>query len=252
MQILSRFNTQHLLGLTAVCRRFRDLVVRIVRSRLILAENINDRKLILECYHPTAQYTEPYLFCNYLGTSRLSGSRESSETSWKSKVKYDCLGNLGGLYSRFNPARADAISGNRNCHSTEDISKLPDRELRNGSIARTLSIESHELFSLLCVDVAIVQLGPRPGVFLSCTDILKKTTARVWRQWLAEKSTETHSSHKWREPESMIWVDSNQNVGLRVRVQERKWGRDAPILQQRDEDEAISYTLELEGKRIYL
>lgn len=50
------------------------------------------------------------------------------------------------------------------------------------------------------------------------------------------------------ETDKMLWVDQNKVVGLRVRVEEKKGRRDLPVLVHKDEDQAISYSLELEGK----
>lgn len=50
------------------------------------------------------------------------------------------------------------------------------------------------------------------------------------------------------ENDEMLWVDQKKIIGLRVRVEERKRRRDLPILVHKDEDQAISYSLELEGK----
>ena len=99
------------------------------------------------------------------------------------------------------------------------------------------------------------------------TQVEKKTT-RIWRQWLTEKN---ESEGKPEEDQSkananelnedpakrngdhhkMLWVDQNKIVGLKVQVKERNWRRDAPVLLHRDEDQAVSYSLELEGESIF-
>lgn len=43
----------------------------------------------------------------------------------------------------------------------------------------------------------------------------------------------------------MRWADNSETVGLRLRVVERE--EDAPVLVRKDEDPAVSYTLQYEG-----
>lgn len=76
-----------------------------MHQRLLLAASLEDRKLILECYHPSAQYTEPYVFCDYLGTPGLSNEKEGKGSLYQNlRVE---RGQLKHLYSRFRPSRAD-------------------------------------------------------------------------------------------------------------------------------------------------
>ena len=72
INVLYEFATLPLLHMRLVNHRFQNLIIKIVHSRLLLAASLKDRRLIFECYHPSAQYTEPYLFCDYLGTPGLS------------------------------------------------------------------------------------------------------------------------------------------------------------------------------------
>ena len=91
-------------------------------------------------------------------------------------------------------------------------------------------------------------------------------TQRIFRKWLAERA---HAAEKCKiggpgndvpsklgcQADEMLWVDHNKIVGLRVRVEERKGRRELPLLlhkDETDEDQAVSYTLELEGKSSYL
>ena len=265
IQTLGLFPTDSLLKLIPVCHRFQDLVLRIVHSRLLLAASLKDRKLILECYHPSAQYTEPYLFCDYLGTPGLSDDVEGQGWIYDASENDSRLGRLRGLYSRFRPTRPDAdppfrshpagdIPGSRTYSEGPSSRSSESIEL----VAQTVNLDSHELFSQLCVSVNLVQVGPRRGVFLSCVDVLRKTTPRVWRQWLAEGAeslegpnidpTDLEDERQYRR---IIWVDTAKNIGIRAHVQERRWRRNAPILIHKDDDQAVSYSLELEGGLAY-
>ncbi len=262
-----------MLQYSVVCHRFRDLVDRIVHNRLLKAASLKDHKLILECYHPTAQFTEPYLLCEYLGTPGLSDNNGRVEST---QDGIPGMGELGKLYSRFLPRGKDSDSEPRivRSHPAGDIPgsrtnprpgpSSSDKTAQPEIITRTVSMEPHELFSQLCVSASLVQVGPRRGVFLSCVDVLKKTTTRIFRDWLIGKggpltnpdpevselfpngaADTPSSSHE--QSRRLIWVDQENNLGLRVRAHERKWRRNTPILIHEDEDQAISYSLELAG-----
>ena len=255
MQILTFFPSHHLLFLAAVSRRFRDIAAHIVYGRLIVATSLENRKLILECYHPTNQYTEPYLFCESLNTPGQPSEIQSPESMGHFRGEDDCLRTIATRYSSFRPVRghADVKPGRpRSPESTPDtqsilnpsvtsfVSRSEDEEKR---MTRNVHLDNDELFSQLCISIALVQLGPRHGVFLSCIDILRKRTARIWRQWLLENSSDSVDGG----PERIIWADQARNVGLKVQIREMKGKHHAPILQPMDENQAINYELELEG-----
>lgn len=260
IHVLLPIPTDSLLQLIPVSHRFQNLVLRIVHARLLVAASLEDRKLILECYHPSAQYTEPYLFCDYLGTPGLSDEGEGQGWMYEASEKDNRLGRLRGLYSRFRPQRPDAdppfrshpagdVPGSRTYY--DSLSK-PTKSIE--LVSQKMNLDSHELFSQLCVSVNLVQVGPRRGVFLSCVDVLRKTTPRIWRDWLAEGAQSTNGRsikltdlEDERQYHRIIWVDNARNIGIRVHVQERRWRRHESILIHQDEDQAVSYSLELEG-----
>lgn len=217
--------------------------------------SLEDYKLLLECYHPTNQYTEPYLFCELLHTLQCSNDITSPRPEGEAGKNDDRLGTVTSFYSSFKPVRANGDAKQTRIHPARNIPDdqgihdpsvaplVAPSEVEDDLITRTVNLDSYELFSQLCINVALVQLGPRQGVFLSCIDILKKRTARIWRRWLLENSCDSANG----EPERIIWADQHQNVGLKVRVREMKKKHRAPILQLIDENEAVSYKLELEG-----
>ena len=268
IHILALFGTDALLRVASVCHRFQGIIIHIVRNRLLLAASLKNLKLILECYHPSAQYTEPYLFCEYLGTPGLSDELEGEDSMHSSSFKNGRLGELRSIYSRFRPTRPDAdppyyshpagdVPGSR---TYSEISAQPSTDI-NEPVTQTINLDAHELFSQLCVSANLVKLGPRRGVFLSCIDVLRKTTSRIWREWLAENASKDDENPatsrleltelaKNSDCKQIIWIDSNKHFGIRVRVRERKWRRNMPILMRKDEDQAISYSMELEGRSI--
>ena len=254
-----------MVGLSPVCRRFQDLVLHVVHTRLLVAASLKDLKLILECCHPSAQYTEPYLSCEYLNTPGLSDEFNGESSVYSSTEKNSRLGRLREIYSRFRPTRPDAdpplrshpagdVPGSRTY--SEDLARKQPQVVE--LVTQIINLDAHELFSQLCVSANLVKIGPRRGVFLSCIDLLRKTTPRIWRTWLADKADKAEVSSTLtelqndRDSDHVIWVDSQRNVGIRVRVRELRWCQNRPVLTYHDEDEAVSYSLELEGKLIKL
>lgn len=249
------------------------MIIRIVQGRLLRAASLQDRKLILECYHPSAQYTEPYLYCDYLGTPGLSDDIEGQGSIYEIADHSASEGTLQKLYSHFRPTRKDPDPSIVRSHPAGDIpgSRTSEaaesrRQTREAEVVRqNVSLEAHELFSQLCFSAGLVQLGPRRGVFLSNVDAVEKKTLRIWRHWLAEMAncaegeavgtsfaSESQSVKGSRNkdgyPDQLIWVDQNKIAGLKVRVKEKQWRRDTPILILKDEDQAVSYSLELKGR----
>ena len=267
--ILASFQTTSLLQLRPVSSRLQDVVLRIVQDRLLLATSLKDRRLILECYHPSKAYTEPYVFCDYLGTP---GMHEDEVGQWDVGEGLVSGGSLGGLYSVFRPTKKESSPSVTRPHPAGDVpgsrtSRPAPRhfptEDKNDLVTRTVSLESHELFSQLRFSASLVQEGPRKGVFMSCAHILEKRTPRIWRTWLADAAKSFKTIHRTSESEklktpraqhdcasgSLIWVDPNQTAGVRVRVEEKKWVRRIPILVHVGEDQNVSYNLIFEGKQ---
>ena len=48
--------------------------------------------------------------------------------------------------------------------------------------------------------------------------------------------------------ESILWIGPDRHVGVKLRVTRRTWKRDTPILFQSDDEVAVSYQIEYEGK----
>ncbi|KAL6717199.1 hypothetical protein ACLMJK_005114 [Lecanora helva] len=244
-------------------------------NRLLRAASLPDRKLILECYHPSAQYTEPYLYCDYLGTPGLSDEFEGRGKIYQIADNPQSGPPFQKLYSRFRPTRREQESRASRPHPAGDIpgsrtSEAADlrRLIREAEVVkRNISLEAHELFTQLCFSANLVQVGPRNGVFTSIVDAIETKTIRIWKQWLAERARDaeeckTDASNGTPEHlpdettkelrtnnddiDRLIWVDQNQIAGLRLRVKERRWQRDMPVLLHKDEDQAVSYSLELD------
>ena len=156
--MLDLLTTQSLLKTRCVCHRFQNLIIRIIHGRLLRAASLTDRKLILECYHPSAQYTEPYLYCDYLGTPGLSDDIEGEGLIYE--IADDLAakqGTLRRLYSHFRPTRKDPEPKIYRSHPAGDIpgsrtSEVASRireSLERNTVKQNISLEAHELFMQL-------------------------------------------------------------------------------------------------------
>jgi len=228
VSILSGFETQDLLPLIVVSRRFHSVILRIVHFRLLLAAALPEYKLILEAYHPSKRYTDPYLFCTYLGTDGLSSKHEGEGSLYE-----DCAGEegrfakLGALYSRFRPERPDVqalmparrVAGavvlppsqqqqqqqednNNNDNITAQPIYADGGDGGNAKVIHTLNLDADELFGQFCAYASLVRLGPRRGVFLSNVHIVPsgQGVMRVWKTWLQDRAQD-------------LWQEERKPVG---------------------------------------
>lgn len=177
---------------------------------------------------------------------------------------------LRGVYSRFRPHRRDDESTRRRFlygqmsvdESSTSVSvpvnsSANGRDSRDEKVEHTVNLDSHELFSQLCLSTSLVKLGPVTGVFPSVVEAASGVI-RVWRHWLREQAVRTQKAGQDNvlDPDdedegnaNVLWVDWKKDIGLRVRVRERIWlrGVQAPILEEvGDLDERpVSYAIEI-------
>lgn len=234
MQILTPFSTRDILPLAIVSHRFHALVLRILHYRLLVAASLQEYKLILECFHPASKLTEPHVFCKYLGTDGLSDKHEGEGSLYENVEEAQKLGRLTSLYSRFRPEVTveERMNGSRLVPFGNGLD--PD----DLTVKRAVHIESAEDFSQLCVMVNLVKVMPGSNRLLSAVAV-EDGVARLFRKWLREQAQRT-------DPD-ILWVDQGENVGLKMRVREkRRPGQAAPILVHRDEA-PVSYDVDIEG-----
>ncbi|KAN0092379.1 hypothetical protein V8E51_018226 [Hyaloscypha variabilis] len=248
LHILRLFSTRDLLPLTLLSKRIHDLILSLIYQRLIALPSLPARKVVLECYHPSAKLSTPYFFCDYLSTDALPTHSLSS---------------LRNLYSHFRPTPPEGDrkvwrprpSGGWSWVPISDV--IGDRE--EELVAQDVYLESHELFSQLQCVVNVVETGIRKDLFLNCVTV-GEGLVRVWREWLAERAEcavlrsgegkvdNEHSKEGEKEGEKgsgLLWSDTEKHVGLKLRVIERQDER-IPVLISRDEDPNVGYTLQYE------
>lgn len=276
VHLLTPFSTRALLPLTAVSHRFHNIILRILHYRLLIAASLKEYKLILECYHPSRKSVEPIVYCTYLGTDGLSSEQEGEGRLYEDCESTGRLGRLGGLYSRFKPEpREKEVQVRRPAYTMGPVGSSnatyltypASIEARSHELVyRNINLDDHEMFNQLCAGTALVQPGPRPGVFWSYVP-MADGVLRIWRHWLADQASLSHSSvdqslpdgekigdssgkakSTSQEPDRMLWVDGRKNFGVRIKVTENKRRTETPLLIHRDEEIPVSYAVGLEGK----
>ena len=214
---------------------------------------------MLESFFPANKMTAPWSYLNYLGTDGLSSKHEGEGSLYE-----DCGGvsgrfaKLGGLYSHFRPEAKTAIRKPRprGYGPSSVVASASEGYDEVSKIEHQFNLDSHELFGQLQTVVSLAKLGPVRGVSLALTSITESRTFRVFREWLAEQARQEHDPHEKQDaPEKVpierdpgiAWVDFHRNVGLKVKVREKRWQHSAPILISADEDRPVSYSFEIEG-----
>ncbi|KAH8691438.1 F-box domain protein [Talaromyces proteolyticus] len=272
VQILTPFTTRSLLPLTSVSHRFHAIILRILHYRLLLAASLQEYKLILECFHPSSRLTDPHSFCTYLGTPGLSNNYEGKGSLYENCKTAEKLSRLSSVYSRFRPDHitTDQESRSNNVfqpptgtngvsensltgahHDVVEANSHISNEIR--FFKKQISLDEFESFSQLCTMVNLVKVANNSTRLLSALNV-EEGVIRIYKDWLREQSKRDHintdDSNLPDDDEGILWVDTAKNVGLKVRVKERRWNREAPILIHRDEELATTYEVEIEEIRI--
>ncbi|KAK8011509.1 hypothetical protein PG990_010474 [Apiospora arundinis] len=232
MHVLEVFPTREVLPLAGVCQRFHSLVARLHYARLVEALALRDHEIILECYHPTVKISTPPS-ARRAGTPTLTG--------------------LNALYSRFRPVQQEDDRRPR--------SRYPKRTVVEGLEQPTIDLPSHdvyldagELFSQLVTVTNLVKVEPTRKLIIDAIN-MTDGVIRVFRKWLASEAAapaqgqqgNAENSRSTMDADSAIlWADTKQNCGLRMRVVEKVDDQAGPVLVAADDDPAISYKLEFE------
>ncbi|KAL6886396.1 hypothetical protein HDV57DRAFT_490373 [Trichoderma longibrachiatum] len=240
--ILSSLTTKELLSVVTVSHLFCSLATRILHRRLVSAASLPDNQAILECYHPSAKISTPYLACRYLGTA-ICGGHAIDEQNPRFQ-------HLRKLYSCFRPV---VMEENRRARfrygwSSQTLAgssqlqiAAEDEAVVDEAAHQEVYLDEGERFSQLCTVTNVVTQGSRPGLFTRHINI-SDGVIRVFRDWLASmlerpssirsgassssSSTpvavtgDTLASSGVFSPDDsrVLWVDSTQDVGLRFRV----------------------------------
>lgn len=277
VNLLTSFSTEALLPLVLVSRRFHSIIVRILHYRLLLAAALPKYKLILEAYHPSKRYTDPHLFCTYLGTDGLSSKLEG-----EGSLYVDCpgaqgrLAKLGALYSRFRPEKpsvegtiprrafpAGGTPSQANGGAASHPVYANGGDGGSDKVVHSLNFDGGELFTQFCAHTSLVTLGPRHGVFLNTVHMAKDKAGwmRVWKDWLQTRADELKTEEEAPlkqvasaselepavgEDKTILWQDHKRNIGLRVAVRDAQ--RRFTPRPNNDDDLPMNFTIEIKGQ----
>jgi hypothetical protein len=234
VDILRPFSTKDLLPLASVSHRFHLVVARLLHRRLLDVASLPQNDLILECYHPSAKISTPYLKCQYLGTNTRGGDEVGADGN------EPVLADLGRLFSSFRPALAEENRRQRARYRFSDMYG-PGGPV-DDTATEDIYLDEGELFSQLCAVINLVRTGPRPGLFLSHVNI-SDGVLRVWRDWLADMEQGQTSR------DGILWVDNHQGVGVRFSVTPGP-ADTMPIISGPDDHPPIGYKLQYEGESL--
>jgi hypothetical protein len=278
LHILSLLTTAELLPLAPVSHRLHTLTIRLLHTRLLKATRFPAGALILECYPPSQKLTAPALDCLYIDTPGI-------ESCLKESSVVGNLDALRDLYCRFKPQRREwrrfgrnipgDIPGSRTHPTSAAVVQARWQAERDEEVVKQiLSLEGHELFIQLEGNLHLVrQMG-----FIQNLVAVHEGYVRIWRDWLGQQAeaealeevrqrdlVETEAAGpsmsensdvsgknlvqkgNAHDHESILWLDGTKNVGLRVRVQEKRWRRNMPILMYAEEEISVSYEVAYEG-----
>jgi hypothetical protein len=265
------------LPLVLVSRHFHSIIVRIIHYRLLLAAALPEYKLILEVYDLSKWYTDPSLFCTYLGTDGLRSQLEG-----EGSLYLNCpgvggrLAKLGTFYSRFRPEKpgvegtiprrafpAGGTPPQANGGAASQPVYANSGDGGSNKVVHSLSFDGGELFTQFCAYASLVTLGPRRGIFLSTVHMVKDKAGcmRVWRDWLQARADELKADEEAQlkqvapgselepsigEDKTVLWWDHKKNIGLRIVVREVE--RRSTARPTDDDDLAVSFTIEIKGQ----
>jgi len=233
--------------------RFHDLIIRIIEARLLKAATLEEHVLIFEVAHPSTNTQQlcSQLYCKYLGTRPFK-----AKDTRLNNTSVDKLGELANIYSHFQllprkdrpsiglpPAGGFLIS-----HSSQT---------ETGYAHQDIDIEPHELFSQICTNTNLFKASGDQGLFQTFV-VISAGVIRVWREWLAERciSSIEHNCHTmsggpneidYASEDGLLWEDTKKHVGLRMGVVSKKCPHIYPSDGATQENNFVSYTLQIEG-----
>lgn len=241
--MLGIFSTVELLQLALVSRRFHSLVSRLLHRRLLDVASLPANDLILECYHPSAKISTPYLSCRHIGT-KMKSCDDSGVKLEELEVEPK-LESLSRMYSTFRPVVAEE-NRRRRLRIAESSQRNDDDDVAT----ELVHLDDGELFVQLCAVTNVVKSGPKPGLFLSHVNI-SDGVIRVWRDWLAEMAQTQGELAKPTDGKRILWVNAGQTIGLRFKVSPGPIDR-MPVISGPEDHPPVSYHLQYEGLSTFL
>lgn len=241
------FPSCDLVPLASVNRRFHSVVSRILHRRMLEAASLPDNDLILECYHPSAKISTPYLACRHLGVIDPAGSITAEQAH--------TLPELGRLYSSFHPVIAEENRRRRRPRPQQPLPGLlvmpesTSSDQDDDTATEDVYLDEGERFSQLCAVTNLVKQGPKRGLFISHVNI-GDSVVRLFRHWLGNMAGEMvrgENNEHFSDDDKIIWVDTSKDVGLRFQVISGPAER-MPLISGPGDEPPVSYKLVYEGE----
>lgn len=203
------------------------------------------------------------MYCDYIGTPNLKADRQGQESAYNVYK----AGALNRLYCHFRPTQRDSRFDEQQSHPAGDVAGSRTSEaaaeavtrrtgIVDGPVKRIINLDAYENFSQLICNTELVRLGPRRGLILDILRVTERKASRIFRQWLVDRAED--AKRKESVPPSdngsgtehdIVWIEERRrSAGIKVRVEQRRWRRENPILLHQDDDQAASFVLELHGK----
>ena len=167
-----------------------------------------------------------------------------SETGRKPWAKHPA-GDVPGSRTYTPPASVAATAG----PSTQpEAGKVPPVEAEKDEqlVTQTVHLDSAEMFTQLCAQTFLATRGVKPGLFHQHVDI-NQGVIRVFRKWLAGQVAAGGVVSEDKNA-SVLWANDGEQLGVRLKVKQRSWKRDMPLIVNVDEDDAVLYEIQYEGK----
>jgi hypothetical protein len=254
--------------------------MRVILDRLHIACGLDGHEFYLECHPPSARLTASKMFCRSLPAE---GLQELASAVCDGSKPLGQVKQAFGVYSRFRPQHHEVQLGNMQWRVPGDIPGSRTHPSSNPAppvpgpkdvVSQLVTVDAHDLFSQLSTLAFLGKRGPH-GLLASIQEV-SQGHIRVWRQWLS-KQCETK---KWSDGESIavyhdapiatttskarsdsvtgcidtrhdpkvLWLNTrDENVGIKFKVRERRWRRNAPVLFSSEEEVPVSYIVEFEG-----
>ncbi|KAH8586433.1 hypothetical protein B0O99DRAFT_695480 [Bisporella sp. PMI_857] len=246
--ILSSFRTTDLLPITTTSPRFYAAIALILESRIAKTASLAEHTLILEVFHPSAKLSTPYFLCKNLGAGSVKEVKEV-ETLFDAGSTGK-IGRLADIYAHFEPQQPSDDNRRARRHPAGGVipgSSNITTDRQTEFVSQDIHLESHELFSQLCIITNCVKVGPRRGLFTSLINV-GDGTIRVWREFLASQLNLQSDSKEQDDSaykRGLLWADTHEHIGLRVAVHEDDTIMPVLVDLSRDEDTPpVSYTLQ--------
>jgi hypothetical protein len=152
------------------------------------------------------------------------------------------LSDLRRLYSSFKPVFAPENRSARRGRRRPTEAQ-PSEDADDDTATQDIDLDDGELFSQLCAAISLVKEGPRSGLFISHVNLVDGVV-RVFRKWLAETASKQDPSQSGSE--NILWVDKNNDVGIRFSVALAP-SETMPLISGPDDDPPVHYKLVYEG-----